>query len=650
MLGLSVRTRILGLASIGILSLAAMGGVLFWALATLASADTTNKSFTTISLASEALEIGNLNIRRSEKDFLLRRDIKYAELVAKGIDATLAKADRLAAIPEAMPVMEQIRQISEGMAAYRKAFATLASNMVMAGLDENGGLQGDLRKAVHEVEAMVSAHSDLELMVHMLMLRRHEKDYMLRGQPALLSKLEAEHQAFRTRLDHSSIDPKIRHDLAQLIDTYLTKVTALIKADQATRQASADLSSVYAGFAPAFERISGFAKHQSEVTEAEDRAIHLRVITVAAAIGGATAAVFLILSLMISRSVVRPVRGITSVMAALSEGNKHVEVPYTEGRDEISDMARSVLVFKENMIRAEQLEAEARGEQERELVRSHKREELTADFDTVIRAVMGKVESAVQSVHATSSSLHAAAEQTSRQSAAVAAAAEEASSNIQTVASAAEELGASTMEISRRVQDTTRITQEAVSGVQSADTTMESLSSAAHTIGEIVSLINDIATQTNLLALNATIEAARAGEAGKGFAVVANEVKHLATQTAKATSEIADQIGGIQATTQNAVAAIKMVGAAIGRVDEVISSIAAAVEEQNAATQEIVRNVQEAADGNKGVTRNISEVSSAATATGEMAASMHQVAQGLEESGSSLGRHVGNFLDSVKTV
>jgi methyl-accepting chemotaxis protein len=368
------------------------------------------------------------------------------------------------------------------------------------------------------------------------------------------------------------------------------------------------------------------------------------------AIGALGTALIVAVGLWLARSIAAPIVGMTGIMGRMAEGDRQVVIPSRNAADEIGDMAKAMQVFKDGLIHAEQLEAEARAKQEREVGRARERERLTGEFDVAIRAIVSRLDGAVRSVHSSSTSLNAAAEQTSRQSSAVAAAAEEASSNIQTVASAAEELGASTHEISRRVQDTTRITQEAVEGVHTADSTVESLSAAAQKIGEIVSLINDIAAQTNLLALNATIEAARAGEAGKGFAVVAGEVKHLATQTAKATSEIAEQIGGIQGTTQNAVAAIKTVGAAIARVDEVVSSIAAAVEEQNAATQEIVRNVQEAADGNQEVTRNISEVSAAASMTGEMSGQMFQVAADLEQSGAELNRQVESFLAGVKAV
>jgi methyl-accepting chemotaxis protein len=357
-----------------------------------------------------------------------------------------------------------------------------------------------------------------------------------------------------------------------------------------------------------------------------------------------------VVGIVITGSVVRPLGQMTGVMESLAADNLDVVVPSTDRTDEIGLMAKAVQHFKEQLIQGRTLEAQARADQERELARGRTRELLTADFDVMIRRVIAKVDNTVQSVHSTSTSLHSAAAQTSQQSQAVAAAAEQASANIQTVATAAEELGASTQEISRRVQDSTRITLEAVDGVRAADRTIEGLSEASGKIGEIVSLINDIASRTNLLALNATIEAARAGEAGKGFAVVAGEVKSLANQTALATAEIDKQIGGIQGTTRDAVEAIKAVGQAISQVDEVVSSIAAAVEEQNAATQEIVRNVQEAADGNQHVTQNISDVSKAATETGAMAVSMNKVADVLAEAGGSLGKHVETFLGSVKAV
>ncbi|CUW39957.1 Methyl-accepting chemotaxis protein [Magnetospirillum sp. XM-1] len=647
---LTIRARIAILTGASITAMIALAAVMFWAVATLDELDRHAKAFGAVANLGKELRIASLEARRNEKDLLLRRDAKYAEQAAKASDAVVALAADLEKRQEAAPVAGLAQAVRTGMAAYRKQLDELAANLTIAGMNERSGLQGQLRQAVHKVESALEAQGQSELMRHMLMLRRHEKDYLLRGQPELQAKLEAEHKVFLDVLQRSGVPAAQKAELKDLIDAYLADAVKLIGADQIVRKDIAELSAIYSAFSPNFDKIVEFADREGVRVAEEDDAIHRRVIGVAMGLSLTAGMVFVVLAFFVGRSIVRPVRGITGVMSSLSGGDRTVSVPYTDGADEIADMARSVQVFKDGLIRAEQLEAQSKAEQEREVARGRKRELLTNDFDVMIRRVMSKVDSAVQSVHSTSTSLHAAAEQTSRQSAAVAAAAEEATANIQTVASAAEELGASTHEISRRVQDTTRITQEAVDGVQTADATVEGLSTAAQKIGEIVSLINDIAAQTNLLALNATIEAARAGEAGKGFAVVANEVKHLATQTAKATSEIAEQIGGIQSSTQNAVSAIKTVGAAIARVDEVVSSIAAAVEEQNAATQEIVRNVQEAANGNQEVTSNIAEVSSAAQMTGEMASNMYKVAEALEESGDSLGRHVETFLGNVKTV
>ncbi|MDK9720222.1 MAG: methyl-accepting chemotaxis protein [Rhodospirillales bacterium] len=357
-----------------------------------------------------------------------------------------------------------------------------------------------------------------------------------------------------------------------------------------------------------------------------------------------------ILGFLIARSITRPVQLMTEVMQKLSGGDKSVAIPATDNTDEIGDMARAVLIFKESMIKAEQLEAESRAQLAQDMERAKKRELLTADFDTMIRRVIARVDESVKQVHVTSNSVHAAAEQTSRQSAAVSAAAEEASSNVQTVASAAEELGASTQEISRRVQDTTRITQDAVSGINEANGTMDSLATSAQKIGEIINLINDIASQTNLLALNATIEAARAGDAGKGFAVVANEVKSLANQTAKATEEISKQITEMQGSTQSALVATQRVASVIGQVNEVVSSIASAAEEQNAATQEIARNVAQASQGTAEVTSNITGVAQASVTTGEMAGQLFNVAEELEKVASSVTRHVETFLTNVRAA
>ena len=650
MFGLTVRGRILALAASGGVALAAMAGIVAWSLLSLEANDIRAHAYASIRLGGEALTAGNLDVRRAEAVFLSHHDPAAVEQAHRGIEATLRRAEALAAMPEAAPVRDRMMQVVDGMRAYRAAFDALVAATTKAGLDENSGEQGALRRAVHAVEQGVKDSGDRELLVRMLMMRRFEKDYLLRGQPELEVKVRAEYQAFLTRLDQSGIDARGRAEMARLADAYMTGVAALVQAEQAARAAAKRLDEVHAGFAPAFDAIAAFAESQGAAMEVEDGVVRSRIVALSILLGGGAALGFVVLSWLIVRSIVRPLQGITQVMVALSSGDRQVTVPHADGRDEIAAMARAVRVFQQSMIHAEQLEAAARAEQERELERGRRRKTLTDQFDGLIRAVIARLDSAVARVDETSGTLRAAAEQTGAQSARVASAAEEASSNIQTVASAAEELGASTQEISRRVQDTSRISQEAVEFVRSADHTVEGLSRSADMIGEIVNLITDIAAQTNLLALNATIEAARAGEAGKGFAVVANEVKHLASQTAKATGDIAAQVGAIQAATREAVTTIKAVGSAISRVDEVVSSIAAAVEEQNAATHEIVRNVQEAADGNRSVTMNIADVSRAARSTGEMAATMFTVAGELGEAGSSLGRDVETFLAEVTTV
>ncbi|MCK6452504.1 MAG: methyl-accepting chemotaxis protein [Alphaproteobacteria bacterium] len=271
-------------------------------------------------------------------------------------------------------------------------------------------------------------------------------------------------------------------------------------------------------------------------------------------------------------------------------------------------------------------------------------------FEVQVDAAMNALGSAATGLNTTAASMVKIADQTSSQSTAVAAASEQASSNVQTVATAAEEVSSSITEITRQVSESSRMARQAVDQARSTGATVDGLKQAAQKIGDVVKLITDIAAQTNLLALNATIEAARAGDAGKGFAVVASEVKSLATQTAKATEEIARQIEQVQGATGDAVSAIQTIGKTIEQVNEIAASIASAMEEQGAATREISRNVQQAAQGTQEVNKNIASVTQASGEVGAAAVQMNDASAGVAKQAETLRAEVDKFIAKVRAA
>jgi methyl-accepting chemotaxis protein len=381
----------------------------------------------------------------------------------------------------------------------------------------------------------------------------------------------------------------------------------------------------------------------------------------------------------VRQGVLVPLAGMTGAMRRLADKDLTVNIPALGQADEMGAMAASVDVFKQSLIEGERLRAaevaaqaeqqrlraeqdrlkaeqeQLRAQQEQERVAAEARQrqamlDFAADFERGVGGVVDAVSSAATELQATARSMAETAEETAREAQSVAVASDQATANMQTVAAAGEQMAASIQEISRQVSLANDISGKAVHDAQATDAQITSLSDAAARIGEVVTLINEIASQTNLLALNATIEAARAGEAGKGFAVVASEVKALASQTARATDEIAQQVATMQAATEHSVTAIKAIGGTIASISQASGAIAAAVEEQSVSTREISANVQQAARGTEAVSHGIGGVNQAASQTGAAAAQVLGAAEDLARGAETLRRQVGDFLAAVRAA
>ncbi|MFD1628061.1 methyl-accepting chemotaxis protein [Azospirillum griseum] len=358
----------------------------------------------------------------------------------------------------------------------------------------------------------------------------------------------------------------------------------------------------------------------------------------------------LVVWLYVGRSLVRRLLLLKSSMGRIAAGDLDTDIAL-DGRDEIAEMGAALRVFRDTAREVEQTRAQAEVERSRAAGERRQAMLTIADqFESGVKIVVETVSAAANQMHETASTMVDTAQDTERQAGSAADAAQQASSNVDSAASAAHQLSASISEISRQVTESATITGQAARDAERTDVTMHSLNDAAARIGAVLDLITDIAGQTNLLALNATIEAARAGEAGKGFAVVAQEVKQLASQTAKATDQIAGQVNAMQTATTDAVSAIRNIGATIARLNDIATGIAAAVEEQGAATAEIARNVQQAAGGTARASQDIGLVRTAAGQTGQSAQAVLSVAGQVSTETNRLLQQIDSFLRQVRSA
>jgi methyl-accepting chemotaxis protein len=387
-------------------------------------------------------------------------------------------------------------------------------------------------------------------------------------------------------------------------------------------------------------------KSESSVTEVHSLMAKSQLLMLAVGFVSIIIAVFIAM-FIVHRGLTLPLEHLIGNMRKLADGDLSIKFPNAERKDEIGEMARAVLVFRENAVERDQLTASHEVDEETRALRQQRIEKLITDFRTTVGDLLKSVTDNVDTMQSTATLLTGIAEDTTAKASGATGASQEAYSSVQTVASAAEELSSSISEITRQVGEAASVVSDAGKDVKSTTDKISSLAESANKIGDIVSMIQDIAEQTNLLALNATIEAARAGEAGKGFAVVASEVKSLANQIAKATEEIGSQISEIQGSTSEAVTAIQTIAETMNTINDYTSSINTSVEQQNSATDEISRSVQQAATGARTVSDNMEGLSASVSETTQSATQVEHASTSVAGQAEELNKVVDEFLEKV---
>ncbi|MBR0859286.1 methyl-accepting chemotaxis protein [Bradyrhizobium liaoningense] len=570
----------------------------------------------------------------------------HEETLRTAMTHLVAVEDIAGGLPEGDP-LRQAMSFRPVINSYATRFSNVVAARKLVGFNENDGLQGKLRAAVHSVESKLKTFDQPKLAISMLMMRRHEKDFMPRGDEKYGDELTKRVGEFLAELAKTDLPDDAKAEIRKLVDSYKTSFLAFMAGQSTLTEEAQDLAQIYDRLRPNLEAVRKAAGKRLDAVRDELLVVQRYVVWSI----GITVAMMIATALWFGRRLTAPLSRMVRAMEHLASGDLDRPIEQIGRRDEIGKISASLSVFHHKLIENRQL-ADARelAKHDAEIQRKEAMLQIADRFEAAVGSIVKAVTAASSEIELAANGLTETAEGTNALSATVAAASGQSSAGVQSAAAACEEMVSSVGEVGRRVAQSHQVALAAVEQANRTNRQIDALSQTADRIDEVVRMISAVAEQTNLLALNATIEAARAGEAGRGFAVVASEVKALAGQTAKATDEIGRQIAQIQSATRQSVGSIKEIGGTIGSMAELASSIAAAVEEQGAAAQEIARNVQQAALGASEVSTSVENVRQGASDTGAAAGQVHGAALALLDESKRLGNEVEQFLTTVRAA